>query len=68
VTGEEATANYAVTLGDSGGLVFTVCGSNCRDAAGLVSGETGPGPNSGTLFFVSAPKILASFNVILSAP
>jgi hypothetical protein len=62
VQGEEATrTGYAITQGDSGGLNFTICGSNCRNAIGQNSAETGNGPSSATMFFVDAPDVIQQF-------
>ena len=45
--------------GDSGGLVFTICGSNCRDAAGQVSALLKS--NNAYGFFVTANDILSKY-------
>jgi hypothetical protein len=63
----EATASsYAVRQGDSGGLVFTICGSNCRSATGLVSAEGGSTDPSKILYFTDAWKILQSTGLSLA--
>jgi hypothetical protein len=68
VQGEEATrSGYAVIQGDSGGLDFTICGSDCRDAIGQNSAETGSGPSSATMFFVDAPDVINQFGAAIDA-
>ena len=69
VQGEEATrSSYAIGQGDSGGLVFTICGSNCRDAVGQNSAGafTNTNPTSTTMFFVDAPDVIDQFGAAIN--
>ena len=59
VFGESATASYTSVEGDSGALVFYLCGTTCRVAYGQVSGTASAGTE---MFFPAADDILGSSN------
>ncbi|GAA1952365.1 hypothetical protein [Kitasatospora viridis] len=59
---EGQSSGYVATEGDSGALVFTVTGSNTRQARGIVSG----GFDANTLLWTEAPDILNAFGLHLN--
>lgn len=56
------STGWAVTNGDSGGLVFSINGANTRQGRGLVAAESG----NSTMFWTEAPDILDYFGVHLN--